>query len=111
MAYKSKRAKATDISAKVKKAVWERDNGRCVVCGNSYNVMPNAHYIPRSRGGLGVERNIVTLCTNLTPNKCHYRFDFGTKDQRQQIHDIIKRYLQSKYDDWNEEDLYYKKGR
>ena len=108
---KSARTKATDISQKVKRAVWERDGGRCVVCGNSYNVMPNAHYIPRSRGGLGVEQNIVTLCTNLTHNQCHYRYDFGRKEERQMIHDIIKRYLQSKYEDWNEDDLYYKKGK
>ena len=106
---KSKRSKATDISMEVKKKVFERDNGRCVVCGNSYNVMPNAHYISRRKGGLGIEQNIVTLCTELTPNKCHRRFDFGTKEERIMIGCIIKDYLQSKYDNWNEEDLIYKK--
>ena len=60
---KSKRAKALDISKQVKEIVFARDKGKCVVCGNSYNVMPNAHYIPRSKGGLGIEQNIVTLCT------------------------------------------------
>ena len=64
---KSKRSKATDIPMSVKKKVWERDCGRCVVCGNHCNVMPNAHYIPRSKGGLGIEENIITLCTELTP--------------------------------------------
>lgn len=111
MAYKSKRAKATDISRQVKKAVWERDNGRCVVCGNNINVMPNAHYISRSKGGLGIEQNIVTLCTEFTPLKCHRRYDFGTKEERQMIHGIIKKYLQSKYEDWDEERLYYRKGQ
>ena len=70
---KSKRTKATDIPQKVKQAVWERDGGRCVVCGCCRNVMPNAHFIPRSKGGLGIEENIVTLCTNLTENQCHYK--------------------------------------
>ena len=44
---KSKRSKATDIPMSVKKKVFERDHGCCVVCGNSYNVMPDAHYISR----------------------------------------------------------------
>jgi len=106
---KSKRSKATDISMSVKRKVWERDNGRCIICGNNYNVMPNAHYISRNKGGLGIEENIVTLCTELTKNKCHRKYDFGTKEERQIIHDKIKRYLQSKYEKWNEENLIYKK--
>ena len=48
---KSKRSKAIDIPMSVKKKVFERDRGRCVVCGNYCNVMPNAHYIARSKGG------------------------------------------------------------
>ncbi len=106
---KSKRSKLTDIPMSVKKKVFERDNGCCVVCGNNYNVMPNAHYIPRSKGGLGIEENIVTLCTELTPNKCHRKYDFGTKEQQEKIHDSIKNYLQSKYEYWNEDKLVYKK--
>ena len=49
---KSKRAKATEITKQVKLEVWERDKGRCVVCGNSYIVLPNAHVVPRSKGGM-----------------------------------------------------------
>lgn len=106
---KSKRSKATDISMSVKRKVWERDNGCCVVCGNSYNVMPNAHYISRSQGGLGIEQNVVTLCTELTPNKCHRKYDFGTKKEREKIKKIIRNYLKSKYENWNEKDLVYRK--
>ena len=47
---KSKKARAVDISQRVKKAVFERDEGKCIICGNIHNVMPNAHYIPRSKG-------------------------------------------------------------
>lgn len=104
-----KRTKATNISKEVKEKVWIRDGGRCVVCGNNYNVMPNAHYIPRSKGGLGIEENIVTLCTELTPNKCHRKFDFGNRKERLEIKEKIKNYLSSKYDDWNEEKLIYRK--
>ena len=101
--------KATDITRQVKLDVWARDRGRCVVCGNTYNVMPNAHYIPRSKGGLGIPENIVTLCTELTPNKCHRRFDFGTKEERERIGNIIRNYLKSKYPEWDENKLIYRK--
>ena len=50
----SKRSKACDISPKVKKKVWERDNHCCIICGSPY-AMPNAHYISRAQGGLGIE--------------------------------------------------------
>ena len=106
---KTKRSQATDISMSVKKKVFERDGGRCVVCGNAINVMPNAHYISRSKGGLGIEENIVTLCTNLTTNKCHHRYDNGTKVEREKIKKIIQTYLRTKYPDWDEEKLVYKK--
>lgn len=106
---KSERTKATSISKAVKDKVFKRDGGRCVVCGNNYNVMPNAHYIPRSKGGLGIEENIVTLCTELTLNKCHRKFDFGNKKERLEIKEKIRNYLSSKYEDWNEEKLYYRK--
>ena len=59
---KSKRAKACDISKKVKDIVWERDGHRCIICG-SYQAMPNSHYIRRSQGGLGIPENIVTMCS------------------------------------------------
>lgn len=101
---KTKRAKATDIPQKVKKVVWERDGGCCVICGNNYNVMPNAHFIPRSKGGLGIEENIFTACTRLTENDCHYKFDeYGVGVEK------VKEYLMSIYPNWNEDDLKYKK--
>lgn len=106
---KSKRAKATDIPQKVKKAVFLRDEGKCVICGNDKNVMPNAHYISRQNGGLGIEQNIVTLCTEFTENKCHRKYDFGTKEEREYCKNKIKNYLKSKYPDWKEKDLIYKK--
>jgi 5-methylcytosine-specific restriction endonuclease McrA len=101
---KSRRSKATDIPMSVKKKVWERDEGKCVICGNSYNVMPNAHYIRRSKGGLGIEQNIFTACTNFTPLKCHSNFDdFGIGKE------AIVANFKKHYEDWSEEDLVYKK--
>lgn len=100
MSYKTKRAKATDISQKVKRAVWERD-GHCVFCGNPY-ASPNAHYISRAQGGLGIEQNILTLCMD-----CHRRYDQTT--DRAQMRDFFKEYLKGQYPDWDETKLYYKK--
>ena len=68
---KSKRTKACDISKSVKDKVWLRDNNQCIICHN-INAMPNAHFIRRSQGGLGIEENIVTLCF-----RCHHEFDNG----------------------------------
>lgn len=101
--YKSKRARATDISKKVKEVVYARDFGLCVVCHRPG--IPNAHYKRRSQGGLGIEQNVVTLCQD-----CHTDFDNGYK--RLEIGEYIKNYLQSYYgDEWNEESLVYNKWK
>lgn len=104
---RSKRTKATDISMAVKKKVFERDKGKCVICGNSYNVMPNSHYIKRSHGGLGIEENIFTACTNFTENKCHKRWD-NYKCTKEEI-DRVKKHFKSNYPNWDENNLIYKK--
>ena len=97
---KSKRAKACDITKAVKDAVWERDGGRCIICG-SYQAMPNSHYIKRSKGGLGIEENVTTMCLT-----CHDAYD-GI--ERNKLKPIVKAHLQSKYPDWDEKKLIYNK--
>lgn len=109
---KFRRAKVTDITPQVKLEVWERDKRRCVYCGNTYNVMPNAHVVPRSKGGMGIPTNIVTLCTNFTENKCHHYYDNGTREQRDKIDAKIVAYMKRHYgEDWCKEDQVYKKYR
>ena len=100
--YQSKMSKACDIPPKVKRKVWERDGGCCIICDNPH-AMPNAHYIPRSKGGLGIEQNIVTLCI-----RCHYDYDNGGK--RKEYGSMIHDYLAACYRNWNEQKLIYKKG-
>ena len=97
-----KRTKALDISKKVKDRVWERDGERCILCGSSY-AMPNAHYIARAQGGLGIEENIVTLCFD-----CHNLYDNST--YRGRLREEIRDYLAGQYPEWDEEKLKYKKG-
>ena len=101
---KSKRTKATEISIKTKKIVWERDNHKCIYCGKYVPVnYANAHFIKRSAGGLGIEENIVTLCP-----ECHYEEDLG---QNTKVYEsYIENYLKDIYgDNWNKENLIYKK--
>lgn len=105
---KTRRAKALDITQATKRRVWERDGGRCIICGGR-TAMPNAHFIPRSKGGLGIEQNIVTLCTELSENQCHRRFDFGDAEERAAIGALIEDYLREKYPGWNKKDLVYRK--
>ena len=106
---KTKRSKATDIPMSVKKKVWERDNHCCVVCGMSGSVMPNAHILSRAHGGLGIETNIVTLCTSLNPNRCHDKFDNGTEEEKAYIYNKVESYMKSIYPNWNIDDQKYKK--
>lgn len=47
---KSKRSKACDISQKVKEAVWNRDNHKCIYCGRYVSkTYANAHFVKRSQ--------------------------------------------------------------
>lgn len=68
--------------------------------------MPNAHYISRASGGLGVEENIMTLCIG-----CHYHFDSGNAQERKELKEKARSYLMSKYQNWDEGKLTYRKWR
>lgn len=94
-----KRTKALAISPEVKQKVFERD-GCCIICGAQGQ--PNAHYISRAQGGLGIEQNIVTLCP-----ECHMQYDQSAN--RESLRKEIAEYLQARYPDWNEIDLTYSK--
>lgn len=98
-----KRTKALAIMPAVKRHVYERDGGRCVLCG-SPSGQPNAHYISRAQGGLGIERNIVTLCWD-----CHRQYDQSS--ERAHIREELRAYLSGLYPDWNETELIYDKWR
>lgn len=102
MRYKSRRSKATDITIEVRQEVLLRDNGICVFCKRQ-NGIPNAHYIPRSKGGLGIVQNVVSLCP-----ECHYAFDFTTRHK--EVGDVVKAHLEAHYPDFTDEQRIYKKG-
>lgn len=102
---KHKLTKATEIPMKVKTVVWERDNHRCIYCHKWVDVYyANSHFIKRGQLGKGIEENVVTACQN-----CHYLYDFGTNSK--EMINYTRKYLKSKYSDWDEEKLVYKKSQ
>ena len=101
----NKRTKALQISAVTKLIVADRDSIQgcpcCIFCGSPY-ANPEAHYHPRSQGGLGIPENIGTVCRT-----CHTDLDHSSK--REYMLNLFKEYLKLHYENWNEEDLIYKK--
>lgn len=88
----------TEITRQVRKRVYERDSWDgapcCIYCGSSYYVEIH-HLVERSRGGLGVEENLVCLCAY-----CHRKLH-DTEDG--EIKGFIREYLSNHYENWNEE--------
>ena len=108
---KSRRTTACDISPTVKKAVAERDSVDgypcCLWCGkpaptSNPLAFSNAHLVSRGQSGLGVEENILTLCW-----ECHLRYD--QSEHRESMREYFTDYLKTKYPDWEEDKLVYRK--
>lgn len=100
----SLRTQLVKIPKVVKDRVFQRDNGLCVLCGRYVGIdYANAHIVPRSSGGLGIERNIITLCF-----ACHRDFDQSPK--RKELYVRIEKYILRHYPDWKREDNIFKKG-
>lgn len=97
----SKRTKALKIPKRIKDKVYERDGGYCIFCYRPG--LPEAHYISRAHGGLGIEENVVTVC-----RLCHDRLDNSSKRPVMLAH--AREYLKSHYPEWDEAKLIYKKG-
>ena len=104
---KSKRSKATDIPLSVRQEVYERSGGYCETCGRYRDDIgySNSHYIPRSKGGLGIKENILHQC-----EICHYKMDHGARDPRARMKQLARLALEKHYGDFDDEDLKYKKG-
>lgn len=97
--YKSKRSQATDIPKSVKDTVWERDGRMCIFCGSPF-AFPEAHICSRAQGGLGVEKNIITVC-----RRCHNLLD--QSPEREKMLGIAKRYLERIYGNIDESEVKY----
>ncbi len=96
----NKRTKACSISHEVKCVVYKRDRGLCIFCGNPG--LPEAHYIPRSHGGLGIEQNILTVCP-----RCHHRLD--QTSERNKLLQFAKEHLELWYPGFPDAERIYHK--
>lgn len=101
---KHKQTKETEIPKLVKEAVWYRDKRRCIFCNAEVPMFyANAHFVPRSSGGLGIEENIFTACDN-----CHREQDNGLNSKEYDLK--AENYLKSIYGvNWDKSKLVYKK--
>lgn len=85
----NERTKACSISKKVRQEVMERDGGKCIFCGGTYN-LEIAHYISRGCGGLGIPENLTVAC-----HQCHSDLDQSSK--KKEMHRIQFEYLEKLY--------------
>lgn len=99
----------TDISPKERRRVRDRDSIEdtpcCIFCGSPYNI-EIAHYVPRSRGGIGQRTNLACLCRS-----CHATLDNGADNKKaDEIREVFKDWLMRNYPNWTEEEQIYRKA-
>lgn len=101
--------KAQSFDRKTKETIAVRDGVGgwpcCIRCGSpapEYLAYSNAHYIPRSHGGLGIPENGLTLCPN-----CHRRYDQTAHRAEERAY--YKEYLMDHYPGWDESQLVYRR--
>ncbi|WP_349153511.1 hypothetical protein [Lachnospira rogosae (ex Hitch et al. 2025)] len=70
----------------------------------SEQILSVMHYIPRSRGGLGIPQNGAIGC-----QFHHNMLDNGNQGKRKEMLEIFRQYLQELYPEWNEDELVYRK--
>ena len=68
------------VSKRMRYAVLERDNFRCVACGKSPKtdesvILHIDHILPKSKGGLSVITNLQTLCRDCNLGKSNIGFN------------------------------------
>jgi HNH endonuclease len=56
------------IPSAIRQAVWERDAGRCVDCGSTFDLQYD-HVIPFSLGGASTIENLQILCSDCNRGK------------------------------------------
>jgi 5-methylcytosine-specific restriction endonuclease McrA len=58
----------THISEELRRAVFERDGGRCVECGGNFNIQYD-HILPVAHGGATTLENLQLLCADCNRRK------------------------------------------
>lgn len=95
----------TDIPETVREAVLERDSYDgapcCIYCGAPKSIELH-HVVSRGRGGMGIESNLVCLCS-----RHHRELHNGSGAVKQ----FCIEYLSSRYEGWTEEDQIFRRDR
>ena len=109
-----KRTKALQFDGKTRRTIEDRDQG-CIFCRMGYHmqaaseleyqILDTMHIVPKSQGGLGVEKNGVLGC-----RYHHTLLDNGNKGLRSTMMQYIETYMKDKYQGWDKSDLIYHKG-
>jgi 5-methylcytosine-specific restriction endonuclease McrA len=68
LAAESAERRREPIPREVRRAVWERDGGRCVQCNADFELQYD-HVIPHSMGGASTEANLQLLCGDCNREK------------------------------------------
>ena len=111
---KSKQARAREFTQKERKLIRERDRNQCIFCAAGWetegatsmalSTLSIMHYIPRSQNGLGIPQNGAIGC-----QWHHEMLDNGNKGNRDEMLELFRDYLRSKYSDWDNTKLVYSK--
>lgn len=109
-----KKTRACEFTEKQRKLIKARDNNQCIFCSMSYqmeeahwldmSLKSIMHYIPRSKGGLGIEQNGAVGC-----QWHHHMLDNGSSGLRKEMLGMFREYLMSRYPEWDESKLTYDK--
>ena len=113
------RTKAGIFTNKARKAIYMRDLAMnaphvCYFCKIGYkmdkadvystSIYETMHIIPKSQGGLGIEKNGIIGC-----KYHHMMFDNGNNGSRAEMRKLIEQYMKDIYRNWNTEELTYSK--
>lgn len=110
------RTKLLQFNKKMLEEIFIRDNYTCIFCKINYKMPINynitelkikdpMHYIPKSRGGLGIRKNGACGC-----RYHHNMYDNAkSKTTKEEMKKIFKSYLKNIENNWKEEDLKYNK--
>lgn len=109
-----KRVNACEFSQAARNIIKERDRG-CIFCKMGYTTegaLPMdlatfggiMHFIPRSKGGLGIPENGAIGCYFH-----HNMLDNGNQGNRSEMLELFEKYLRSQYPDWDVKKLVFMK--
>ena len=87
-----KRKKDKNFSPRVKQAIFERDNFRCVKCQSALIESVPHHCRYKSNGGTGEKRNGVVVCRSChdwAHHKCDSKFGEPSSEGKQWFIDFV----------------------